>query len=1217
MNKNGNFFLNKKFLPKIIDVESLNLKNDLINCEGSGAITLFLPYPVKNLKIVSKILADIEKPVEVTVYNDDIVLKKEQIGFTDGRKYKHVFSSNKSIEKVKISFCEINSAVDIKLLTICKVSKTALFFLNKYSTIMSFFRLLKNRNNINKFFHHLKHGNFKFIKEKINQKLEDDMGPEGVDYSSEPTNEATDYYHTDNGLFEEMFFRNNSKKDINYEPFKTHSAKNFDIKTIAFYLPQFHPIPENDKWWGKGFTEWTNVSKAIPQFKGHYQPRLPGELGFYDLRIKDVMRRQIDLAKNYGIHGFCFHFYWFNGKRILKKPFDMFLEDKGLNMPFCINWANENWTRRWDGDESEILLEQKYSDEDDIEFIKFVSNIFRDERYIRVDGKPLLIIYRPSLFPDIKKTANRWREYCRNNGIGEIFLALTHSFEHINPTTIGFDAAIDFPPNTFPVTPINDKLVFYNKNYNGLIFDYEEVIAMSKKFKKPSYKKFRGVCPSWDNEARKPGRGTSFINADPKKYEEWLSFLCDYTRRNFNSEERFIFINAWNEWAEGCYLEPDRYYGYGYLEASYNALSGKNNSEKKIVFVGHDAHFHGAQLLSLNIVKELKNRFGFQISFLLKSGGVLEEEYKKYAKVYNLEKFFPEKEDKINLIRKLRSKNFSTAISNTTVSGDIVPLLYAEGFKTINLIHELPNLIKRYRIEKNAELIAEYADKIVFPSNYVKEKFKTIADCEEKKAVVCPQGLYQINEYKNNIEDAKKMLRKQYKLPPDSYIVLGAGYADHRKGIDLFVEVANKTINQLNNVYFMWVGNIDVEMESKVRKSVKFKENVLFIPTQKEVGFYYAGADIYLLTSREDPFPSVVMEAMDVGVPVVGFKNAGGFADIVDEDTGILVPYEDVEQMSESLVGLLCNNDKRKDFAKSCMKLVEEKFIFKDYIYSLLDFLGMEYKKVSAVVPNYNYENYISRRLDSIANQSYPIYELIFLDDCSKDKSPEIATDFLEKSSLDYRIILNKENSGSVFKQWTKGINESKGDYIWIAEADDFCEYKFLEEVMRGFGYQDVILSYSQSFQIDTNGNLLENDYLEYTNDIDRKKWKENYFNLGKSELSEAFSIKNTIPNVSAVVFRKNDISVILEDLMSFKVAGDWFFYVWLLQQGNIYFVAESLNYHRRHDSSVTHSLNPQNHYDEVCWMQEYVKTIIDVDEATDLKIDNYRKYIKKYLQLV
>jgi lipopolysaccharide biosynthesis protein len=376
-----------------------------------------------------------------------------------------------------------------------------------------------------------------------------------------------------------------------YVPFKHNLApvSNPDIKLIAFYLPQFHPIKENDEWWGKGFTEWTNVTKAVPQFIGHYQPHLADQLGYYDLRLKAVQQHQIDLAKEYGIYGFCYHHYWFNNTRILETPLDTVLNSPELDLPFCINWANENWTRRWDGLEQDILLAQRHSADDDLAFIENTARYMRDPRYIRIDGKPLLLLYRPGLLPDVRATANHWRKWCREHSIGEIYLVITHAFEHINPNEIGFDAAIEYAPNTYPMKPITEQIrasgMMVNPDYQGIIFDYNQAVEYGQNQPLPSYKKIRCLFPGWDNEARSPGRGITFINNSPLKFQRWLSYLLSYTQKHFKPSERFIFVNAWNEWAEGAHLEPDRKYGFSYLEACRVATQLHTLTHEKPAFI--------------------------------------------------------------------------------------------------------------------------------------------------------------------------------------------------------------------------------------------------------------------------------------------------------------------------------------------------------------------------------------------------------------------------------------------------------------------------------------------------------------------------------------------------------------------------------------------------------------------------------------------------------
>ncbi|MDA8240190.1 MAG: glycoside hydrolase family 99-like domain-containing protein [Nitrospiraceae bacterium] len=1068
------------------------------------------------------------------------------------------------------------------------------------------------KSNLQKFFYYLRRSDPETLQKKIDQKLSDEFIEGGRGDTKESCLSATagssDYFSFVSEL--------NSGASDEYVPLAFPRIPDPGIKLIAFYLPQFHPIPENDEWWGKGFTEWTNVTRAVPQFIGHYQPRLPGDLGFYDLRISDVQRRQVELARQYGVYGFCFHFYWFGGKTLLEGPVRRFAED--FDFPFCLNWANENWTRRWDGKENDVLISQKHSPEDDVAFIQYISAYLKNKNYIRVSGRPLLVVYRPSLLPNPAATAERWRRWCRENGIGEIYLTATHAFDHIDPASIGFDAAIEFPPNTFPLRDVSDQFRVVNPNYRGVVLDYREAMALSGQYSAPSYKKFRGVFPSWDNEARKPGRGTVLVNAFPHFFKKWLKDLFLFVDRNFESGEKLLFVNAWNEWAEGAYLEPDRRYGYAFLQAIADSFIeyAAEKGQKKIAYVCHDGHFHGAQLLSLHIVKRLALIFHYDVHFLLKSGGELEPEYAKYGTVYNLEREYRTAEQRGSLIRRLFDMGIREAICNTVTSGDLAELFRKKGIRSVTLVHELPNIIKENGLERNARLLAEYSDRVVFPAAFVREKFQAVAPVDDDKAVIQPQGLYKGNPYRGRKDEARKALRERLSLPEHARIVLGVGFADYRKGIDLFVEAAKSVSSARDDVYFLWVGNLHLEMEKKILEAARLCSQLVLQKAVADTSLFYAGADIYLLTSREDPFPAVVLEAMDVGLPVVGFDNAGGFKDIVTEDTGALVPYENVAALVAAVLQLFGDPQRMQVMERNTAKLVEERFGFNDYVYTLLTLLGHQYKKVSVIVPNYNYERYLALRMDSILKQTYPVYEIIVLDDASTDGSVEIARKYIQGRE-DMKLITNEINSGSVFRQWAKGLQAAKGDYIWIAEADDLCEGNFLEGLMACFAKDaDVVMAYCQSKQIDDKGRVLADNYLEYTSDIDKDKWRSDYIREGTKEIADTLAVKNTVPNVSAVVFKKRDISSILDQLVKFRVAGDWFFYVWLLRQGKIGYQAQSLNLHRRHDRGVTKSEDKELHYREVADMQDYVMRDFDMAEETKEKILAYREYLTEYLEL-
>lgn len=342
---------------------------------------------------------------------------------------------------------------------------------------------------------------------------------------------------------------------------------------IAFYLPQFHAIPENDAWWGEGFTEWRNVTRALPQFEGHAQPRLPGALGFYDLSQPKAMRQQMQLARTYGIGAFCSYFYWFAGKTLLEQPLRQWLDDPSLDLPLCLCWANENWSRRWDGRADDLLIGQQHSPADDLAFIEHVSRYLKDPRYLRVDGKPLLLLYRPSMLPEPEATARRWRLWCREHGIGEIHLAYVQSFDRVDPRSIGFDAAVEFPPNNTTLPPITGRQRLLNPDFRGDVYDWRELARSAMARPDPAYPLYPCVNPGWDNEPRRSGTGRVFAHSSPRGYRDWLRHAITTSRRRHTKQAAPpVFINAWNEWAEGAVLEPDARTGHAWLHATRAAL---------------------------------------------------------------------------------------------------------------------------------------------------------------------------------------------------------------------------------------------------------------------------------------------------------------------------------------------------------------------------------------------------------------------------------------------------------------------------------------------------------------------------------------------------------------------------------------------------------------------------------------------------------------------
>jgi lipopolysaccharide biosynthesis protein len=369
------------------------------------------------------------------------------------------------------------------------------------------------------------------------------------------------------------------------------------MRTIAFYLPQFHPIAENDAWWGKGFTDWTNVAKARPLFRGHYQPHLPADLGFYDLRLPEVREAQAEMAAACGITGFCYFHYWFNGKRLLNRPFDEVLASRSPTFPFCLCWANENWTRRWDGRDDMILIGQNHSPEDDNRHIEHLIRAFGDDRYIKINGRPLFLVYRTGWVPNVEYTAELWRKACHHAGFQGLYLARVESHGDCTPPErVGFDAAVEFAPDFGGLPrPLGQWPVVTTVQYwlsrSGVpaspflanrVQLYES--ALEAVLAKPpvAYKRFRCATPGWDNSPRRAAydvagplfKGAHVLHeSTPAGYERWLRHAARETRERRQGDEQILFVNAWNEWAEGNHLEPDLRWGHAYLEATARVLN--------------------------------------------------------------------------------------------------------------------------------------------------------------------------------------------------------------------------------------------------------------------------------------------------------------------------------------------------------------------------------------------------------------------------------------------------------------------------------------------------------------------------------------------------------------------------------------------------------------------------------------------------------------------
>jgi O-antigen biosynthesis protein len=349
-------------------------------------------------------------------------------------------------------------------------------------------------------------------------------------------------------------------------------------KVLSYYLPQFHPTPENNQWHGEGFTEWTKVQAANPLFRGHYQQHIPHpDIGYYLLETPETLAKQADMMKKAGVYGQIFYHYWFGGKLILEKPVRMLLENSQIDMPYCFCWANENWTRRWDGNEREILLSQNYSAEDARAFIRYLFPFFRDSRYITVEGRPVLMVYRASSIPDCRMYIDAWRDECAKAGLPEPYVVAVLTRGATNPDDFGMHAGTERVLHDWTaggVPNIKGSLQLYGK-FDGQPIDYSDVADyyMAQREGKP-FTYWRSLVATWDNTARYGKDAYVVHNFDTAKYQEWLEYLLEDAKRRLPAGNRFVLVNAWNEWAEGAHLEPDTRYGYAYLNSIGRALTG-------------------------------------------------------------------------------------------------------------------------------------------------------------------------------------------------------------------------------------------------------------------------------------------------------------------------------------------------------------------------------------------------------------------------------------------------------------------------------------------------------------------------------------------------------------------------------------------------------------------------------------------------------------------
>ena len=645
----------------------------------------------------------------------------------------------------------------------------------------------------------------------------------------------------------------------------------------------------------------------------------------------------------------------------------------------------------------------------------------------------------------------------------------------------------------------------------------------------------------------------------------------------------------------------------------------------RLVLVVHDAHPHGAQYLALHLLGELVQDIGVDVRVVLLGPGVLAPAFERLARVHTLD---PDDADAVaRLAAGLHAEGFRAALANTLVSGRIVRVLGEAGLRAVTLVHELPGVIREKGLQQALADVLVHSAHVVVPSAAVSEGLRQLADpaAVDARCVERPQGLFVRSEHVGGRHraEAAQRLRTRLGLPDDARVMLAVGYADGRKGVDLFVATLITLVRRDRRVHGVWVGHQDADLRVAAHALLDasgVSAHMHFVGLAFDTADFYAGADAYALTSREDPFPSVLLEALSVGTPAVAFAGTGGGAALLARIGATTVPAFDVQAFADAVGVLLDDAGLHARLAVAGMEVVERDFCFRRYTIDLLALAGIAIPRVSVVVPNYNYGRYLRARLASIVRQDLPVYELIVLDDASTDDSAERLRELRADLSPLPQLHLASSNGGSVFRQWAKGVALARGDFVWIAEADDLAEPGFLAELVPPMQRDpSLVMAYCQSRPIDADGAITAADYSGWTDGLSTERWKTAYVCTGPEEVRAALGVKNTIPNASAAVFRRDVLDGVLrghiDEIAAFPSAGDWLTYLRVLQHGRIHYSPLPANLHRRHARSVVARQQAASHLQEVRDIQAMARRMHGLDESTRAAADDYAASLEQASQ--
>lgn len=636
----------------------------------------------------------------------------------------------------------------------------------------------------------------------------------------------------------------------------------------------------------------------------------------------------------------------------------------------------------------------------------------------------------------------------------------------------------------------------------------------------------------------------------------------------------------------------------------------------KILLVGHSACRTGAPHCLLRLSEGLAKIPGVECWTVLKSGGELSPQFARHAPTMELAALeargFARADGPAEIAARLQAYSRNVvAVCNTMTVGEFHEAFEAAGIPVISWIHELPTFIDILGGREAIDRIQSASLRTIVPANVVREALVERFDFDRSRVQTVYNGLDAKGRDLSR-EASRAKVREELDLPADARIVLGCGTIDLRKGVDLFAQLGRTFLREAapadlaSKTYFVWVGHpSDPDLLKWLRHDLEtagLADRVLFPGSRPDMAPYFLAADLFALTSREDPCPFANLEAMESALAVVAFQDSGGAPEVLGEG-GIVAPYLDVRAMAEAVRELLTDDRKRTEMGRRGQASIRNHFTWPRFMTEFREILESECglgrtdrPTVSVILPNFNHAGFLEARLRSIFEQTVAPLEIIYLDNASTDDSVEVVRRLAPESPAPLRIIVNERNNNSTFLQWLKGFELAQGDLIWIAESDDCAHPQFLERLLPEFADPEVVLAYSQSALIDSDDRLLAENFLDHTDGVSTTRWRSRYVASGEEEAELALSQKNTIPNASAAVFRRPDASTIKAELSEMRFAGDWLFYATRAKEGKIAFLPDSLNFYRRHVKTVSHrSFLTDTHAEETLYVKVRVFETFDI----------------------